>query len=131
MLLPKKVKYRKWHTFRKNANKVGVASRGAKIDFGSHALKAMDGARIMSNQIEAARKVTHQPIATQETERRAGDPPVLVADAKRAQEILNWKPAYSDLSTIINTAWQWRRRQNGMQDIAVPAVVAPPEKLAG
>lgn len=41
---------------RKNPSKVGVASRGAKIDFGSHALKAMDGARIMSNQLEAARK---------------------------------------------------------------------------
>lgn len=56
MLLPKKVKYRKWHTFRKNAGKVGVASRGTTIAFGSHALKAQAGARIMSNQIEAARK---------------------------------------------------------------------------
>ena len=57
MLLPKKVKYRKWHTFRKNSEKVGVASRGVTIAFGSHGLKATDGARIMSNQIEAARKV--------------------------------------------------------------------------
>ena len=56
MLLPKKVKYRKWHTMRKNANKVGVASRGTTIAFGSHGLKAMAGARIMSNQIEAGRK---------------------------------------------------------------------------
>jgi large subunit ribosomal protein L16 len=56
MLLPKKVKYRKWHTFRKNAEKVGVASRGTTVAFGSYGLKAMDGARIMSNQLEAARK---------------------------------------------------------------------------
>ena len=56
MLLPKKVKFRKWHTFRKNPSKVGVASRGAKVDFGSHGLKALEGARIMSNQLEAARK---------------------------------------------------------------------------
>ncbi len=56
MLLPKKVKYRKWHTMRKNPSKVGVATRGIKIDFGSHALKAVEGGRIMSNQIEAARK---------------------------------------------------------------------------
>lgn len=41
---------------RKNADKVGVASRGINISFGSHAIKAMAGARIMSNQIEAARK---------------------------------------------------------------------------
>lgn len=57
MLLPKKVKYRKWHTFRKNPAKVGVASRGVTIAFGSYGLKAQEGARIMSNQIEAARKV--------------------------------------------------------------------------
>jgi large subunit ribosomal protein L16 len=57
MLLPKKVKYRKWHTFRKNPEKVGVASRGVTVAFGSHGLKAMEGARIMSNQIESARKV--------------------------------------------------------------------------
>lgn len=56
MLLPKKVKYRKWHTFRKNAEKVGVASRGTTVAFGSYGLKAMAGARIMSNQLEAARK---------------------------------------------------------------------------
>lgn len=56
MLLPKKVKYRKWHTFRKNSEKVGVASRGTTVAFGSHGLKALAGARIMSNQIEAARK---------------------------------------------------------------------------
>ncbi len=56
MLLPKKVKYRKWHTFRKNPEKVGVASRGTHVDFGSHAIKAITGGRIMSNQLEAARK---------------------------------------------------------------------------
>ncbi len=57
MLLPKKVKYRKWHTFRKNPSKVGVASRGVTVAFGSYGLRAVEGARIMSNQIEAARKV--------------------------------------------------------------------------
>jgi len=56
MLLPKKVKYRKWHTMRKNADKVGVSTRGNTVSFGSHGLKALTAARIMSNQIEAARK---------------------------------------------------------------------------
>lgn len=56
MLFPKKVKYRKWHTFRKNSEKVGVSTRGTAISFGSHAIKAVEGARIMSNQLEAARK---------------------------------------------------------------------------
>ncbi len=57
MLVPKKVKFRKWQTMRKNPAKVGTASRGATISFGSYALKALQGMRIRSNQVEAARKV--------------------------------------------------------------------------
>ena len=57
MLFPKKVKFRKWNTMGKNGGKVGVASRGAVIAFGSYGLKALEPARIRSNQIEAARKV--------------------------------------------------------------------------
>ena len=62
MLFPKKVKYRKWHTFRKNSEKVGVATRGTTVAFGSYGLKAMEGARIMSNQIEAARKALSREV---------------------------------------------------------------------
>lgn len=57
MLLPKKVKYRKWHTMRRNPNRVGNATRGATIAFGSFGLKAVTAGRIKSNQIESARKV--------------------------------------------------------------------------
>ncbi len=57
MLFPKKVKHRKWHTARRNPNRVGVESRGAEISFGSHGLKAIAAARVTSNQIESARKV--------------------------------------------------------------------------
>jgi large subunit ribosomal protein L16 len=62
MLFPKKVKHRKWHTMRKNPNKVGVASRGVEVSFGSHGLKALGQARIKSNQIESARKVLSRSI---------------------------------------------------------------------
>ena len=62
MLVPKKVKYRKWQTMRKNPSKIGVASRGAKVSFGSFGLKAMAPCRIRSNQIEAARKVLSRSI---------------------------------------------------------------------
>lgn len=57
MLFPKKVKHRKWQTARRNPNKIGLASRGTKIQNGTHGLKAMTSARITSNQIESARKV--------------------------------------------------------------------------
>ncbi|MFH1402423.1 MAG: 50S ribosomal protein L16 [Patescibacteria group bacterium] len=56
MLFPKKAKHRKWQTGRQNPNKIGVASRGNTIAFGSFGLKALEGTRIESNQIEAARK---------------------------------------------------------------------------
>jgi len=59
MLFPKKVKFRKWQTARKNPKKLAarVATRGTTITFGSHGLKAATGARITANQIEAARRV--------------------------------------------------------------------------
>ncbi len=61
MLLPKKVKYRKWHTMRRNPNKPKSETRGLAIAFGSHGLKALSAGRVRSNQIEAARKaVMHE-----------------------------------------------------------------------
>jgi large subunit ribosomal protein L16 len=56
MLLPKKVKYRKWQSARWNKKRDRVATRGTELNFGSFGLKAVDTARIHSNQIEAARK---------------------------------------------------------------------------
>ena len=57
MLLPKKVKFRKWHTFRENPKKARVDTRGTKVSFGSFGLKAIASARVRSNQLESARKV--------------------------------------------------------------------------
>jgi len=57
MLVPKKVKFRKWHTMRRNASKVRIATRGVTLAFGSFGLKAMSEHRVKSNQIESARKV--------------------------------------------------------------------------
>lgn len=39
--------------------------------------------------------------------RRAGDPGHLVASHKKAGEVLGWKPAYSDIDTIISSAYRW------------------------
>ena len=57
MLLPKKVKFRKWQTDRKHPSKMlKPDTRGTTLAFGSFGLKAETPARITSNQIEAARK---------------------------------------------------------------------------
>ncbi len=56
MLFPKKVKHRKWQTGRKNPAKIGNATRGTTLSFGSFGLKAQTAERLKSNQIEAARR---------------------------------------------------------------------------
>ncbi len=57
MLFPKKVKFRKSQTFRRNPKRDMLASRGITMAFGSHGLKATTHARVRSNQLESARKV--------------------------------------------------------------------------
>jgi UDP-glucose-4-epimerase GalE len=57
--------------------------------------------------IEAVERVTGRPVPRREVGRRPGDPAVLVADPSRANALLGWKPAHSDLDTIVGTAWNW------------------------
>jgi UDP-glucose 4-epimerase len=56
--------------------------------------------------IEAARRVTGEPIPAVEEARRPGDPPALVADASRAREELGWNPSRG-LDDMIADAWAW------------------------
>ncbi|MCP4130478.1 MAG: UDP-glucose 4-epimerase GalE [bacterium] len=60
--------------------------------------------------IDAARAITGKKITTVETDRREGDPGVLIAGAARAKELLGWKPEYGDIETIIETAWNWHKK---------------------
>lgn len=62
MLVPKKVKFRKWHVMRKNPAKMNFDTRGTYLSFGSFGLKAISPARIRSEQIESARKVISREI---------------------------------------------------------------------
>lgn len=57
MLVPKKVKHRKWQKLRKNSKRITPDTRGVELSFGGFGLKAMSPARVTSNQIESARKV--------------------------------------------------------------------------
>ncbi len=57
--------------------------------------------------IEAARRVTGKPIEARFEPQRPGDPSRLVADAGKALQVLGWRPAYADLTKIIQTAWDW------------------------
>ncbi len=64
--------------------------------------------------VSTARTVTGHALPAVEKPRRSGDPAMLVADASRAENILAWKPQYSDLETIIATAWAWRQKQSAL-----------------
>lgn len=57
--------------------------------------------------IEAARGVTGRRIEAVESERRAGDPPVLVASSGRIREELGWEPEKPGLEDMISDAWKW------------------------
>ena len=60
--------------------------------------------------IEASQKVTGKKIPVNYVERRAGDPPTLVADATLAQKVLGWKPKYTKIEDIIQHAWAWEEK---------------------
>ena len=61
--------------------------------------------------IQSATSVTGRAIPYSVVERRPGDPPVLVASSMKAQQQLKWRPRYTKLEQIIETAWRWHQEQ--------------------
>jgi len=59
--------------------------------------------------IESARRVTGHPIPVEECPRRPGDPAVLIASSEKIGAELGWKPKYSILDEIIESAWTWQQ----------------------
>ena len=57
--------------------------------------------------VEAARKITGANIEAKIAPRRAGDPSRLVADARKAREVLGWNPQFPEIEKIIESAWKW------------------------
>ena len=60
--------------------------------------------------IDTAKQVTGREIPVVVTERRAGDPARLVADATLARKELSWEPAFTSLESIIEHAWLWEEK---------------------
>jgi UDP-glucose 4-epimerase len=61
--------------------------------------------------VATARKVTGIDFPVEETGRRAGDPPALVADSGLLRRLTGWQPRHDDLDFIVRTAWNWERNQ--------------------
>jgi len=72
--------------------------------------------------VDTARRVTGRPIPAKETNRRPGDPAVLVADGQKIRRMLGWTPQYSTLASIIESAWDWKlAHPNGYADTPIDA----------
>lgn len=61
--------------------------------------------------IEAVQDYSGVAVATRDCPRRPGDPAELVADARRARDVLGWEPTRSSLQQIVATAWRWQEMQ--------------------
>jgi len=57
----------------------------------------------------AVERAAGTPLAAREAPRRPGDPPALVADARRLCERVGWQARLADLETIVQTALAWER----------------------
>ncbi|WP_266157753.1 UDP-glucose 4-epimerase GalE [Dyella silvatica] len=60
--------------------------------------------------IAAARQVTGAEIAFKLSARRPGDPASLVASSAKARELLGWRPAVTNIRTMIEDAWRWHQQ---------------------
>ena len=59
--------------------------------------------------VAQAKKITGIDFPVVEAARRSGDPAVLVASSAKFAQDFSWQPRYSDLPTILQTAWDWHR----------------------
>lgn len=73
--------------------------------------------------VEAAEHITGREIPVIYGQRRAGDPPILVASAEQAQAVLGWQPQYPDVETIVAHAWHWHLQRHGDKS---PDTLLPP-----
>ena len=69
----------------------------------------------VSEVIKTAEFVTEKKIPVVITDRRPGDPPLLIAAAEKARELLAWETRYSDIKTIIQTAWDWHKKAEAVK----------------
>lgn len=60
--------------------------------------------------ISAVERACGQSLDVRETERRAGDPPALIAGAEKIKSLLGWVPQYADIDQIVADAFKWEQK---------------------
>jgi UDP-glucose-4-epimerase GalE len=64
--------------------------------------------------LRAVKAVTGRTVPFEMGARRAGDPPVLVANSDKLKRTLGWKPRFTELTDIVTTAWQFEKNRRGV-----------------
>ena len=62
--------------------------------------------------IDTAKVVTGREIKVVMSDRRPGDPPILVGSSDKARNILGWEPKYPALKEILIHAWNWHQQRH-------------------
>jgi UDP-glucose 4-epimerase len=60
--------------------------------------------------LSAVEKANGKPLNITERARRDGDPPELIAVAKKIRSVIGWSPKFDDLDTIVRTSLEWERK---------------------
>jgi len=60
--------------------------------------------------LETVERITGQGLTVEEGPRCPGDPARLVAEPRRAMEVLGWQPRRDDLEAIVADTWRWDRQ---------------------
>lgn len=60
--------------------------------------------------VRKVEEITGMRVKTVQWQRREGDPPVLIGSSEKARKVLGWNPVWSDIDTIIKTAWNWEKK---------------------
>lgn len=61
--------------------------------------------------IDVVKHITGKEFEVRLEARRAGDPPVLIGSAKKAEEILGWRPQYTEIEKMVEHAWNWHENK--------------------
>jgi UDP-glucose 4-epimerase len=60
--------------------------------------------------IQTIKRISKKDFKVIESDRRPGDPPVLISNYQKAVDILGWRPQYGDIDSIVETAFRWHSK---------------------
>lgn len=92
------------------AHKLGLEKLVSRV-FAHEVFNLGNGAGYSNQEVlETARQVTGKEIGIRVEPRREGDAPILVASSEKARRVLGWQPKHTQLTDIIQSAWDWYQR---------------------